>query len=436
MSIFGGLFKARAPDREASKAPKVPLYAFSKIARPLVSYSNVVAAEAAMEHPIVFRMLNKLATTVQAVKFLAIEDPEAKGQDRANATELKNLNALLQSPNDNMTQAQFLFWATLNFACYGRIPFKVSTSIENRPNAIYPLEARFVHAMIDERGMVVEYQYGLTDDDRSQVMDTRKTADKKKSTKGWVSEIYTPNLSGHFAAASIGLHNRNTTPLACIGLPTQVTRLLMERALDTASNGPNTKYIVSAEKSLTEKQKQSVREHTENSASEGDESGNILFLSNTSIKVDELSNDLSDLHSKIPMEDYTKLIAGAFGIPAALLGLNSADSAKYASNYKESRISFYHDTIIPGYLEPIARGLTVALCPPGIIIKADLDDIPAIADSRVAMGEALSKISYLTISEKRDLTDYEPLTAQQEEALVEQNRKTPTADATSQAPKG
>jgi len=36
------------------------------------------------------------------------------------------------------------------------------------------------------------------------------------------------------------------------------------------------------------------------------------------------------------------------------IGLGSADAAKYANNYGESRLSFWQDTIVPSYLSPIA----------------------------------------------------------------------------------
>ena len=56
---------------------------------------------------------------------------------------------------------------------------------------------------------------------------------------------------------------------------------------------------------------------------------------NTDVKVHTLDNQLGDIHAKLPLDDMTRQIAGVFGVPVALLGLGSADAAKYASNYVE-----------------------------------------------------------------------------------------------------
>jgi len=105
----------------------------------------------------------------------------------------------------------------------------------------------------------------------------------------------------------------------------------------------------------------------------------------------------------------TRQIAGVFGVPIALMGLGSADAAKFANNYQESRLSFWQDTIVPCYLSPIAAGMTQALCPPGARIQFDLDAVPALWQGRSKLGESLSKVGFLTDDEKREILGYEPL---------------------------
>ena len=111
----------------------------------------------------------------------------------------------------------------------------------------------------------------------------------------------------------------------------------MQRALDTASGHPNVKYVITAEKTLTKQQKEALHKHLEEAGPGGENSGNVLFLYNTDVKVHKLDNKLADIHSKSRLDDMTRQIAGVFGVPVALLGLGSADAAKYASNYVESR---------------------------------------------------------------------------------------------------
>jgi phage portal protein BeeE len=168
------------------------------------------------------------------------------------------------------------------------------------------------------------------------------------------------------------------------------------------------KYIVTAEKTLTRQQKETLTRHLEQSAAGEEHSGEVIFLYNTDIKVHKLDNELKDIHAKLPLDDMTRQIAGVFGVPVALLGLGSADAAKYASNYVESRLSFWQDTIIPSYLSPIAAGMTQAICPYGARISFDFDGVAALWDGRARIGVMLSKVNFLTTTEKREILGFKP----------------------------
>ena len=118
----------------------------------------------------------------------------------------------------------------------------------------------------------------------------------------------------------------------------------MQRAYDTASGHPNIKYVITSDKTLTKQQVDALKEHLEKSGPGESGSGNVLFLYNTKIEVHMMDNKLGDIHSKIPLDDMTRIIAGVFGVPVALLGLSNADSAKYSNNYEQSRLALWQDT--------------------------------------------------------------------------------------------
>jgi phage portal protein BeeE len=105
----------------------------------------------------------------------------------------------------------------------------------------------------------------------------------------------------------------------------------------------------------------------------------------------------------------TRQIAGVFGVPVALLGLGSADAAKYASNYVESRLSYWQDTVVPCYLIPIAAGMTQSICPPGARICFDLDAVPALWEGRANLGKTISQVTFLSNNEKREILGFEPM---------------------------
>lgn len=417
------LFKAR-PERRQSDTPRTPSGKWIMPGRGIVNYNEVVAANKAMVHPMTYRCITKLAASVQQVVWFCEPDPSVPASQRAGAREIAAINDLLASPNDNLAADQLRYWLAMNYAVYRRAPFKVGVRTMGTPSGIYPLDVPFVRSHKVVRGSVVEYAYGSHSD--PQYLPSRNEAVREQALSNvwrpWLYDIAAPGLSGNFEL------DCNATPLGSIGLPAQVMSLLLKRAIDTASGHPNTKYIVAAEKTLTNKQKQALREQIENMEPEnGEDSGQILLLYNTQVTVTKLDNDLGNLHAKMPMDDMGRMICGAFNIPTALMGIAGADGAKFAGNYVESRRSFWEDTIIPMYLTPIATGMTAALCPYGARIRFDLDTIDAIVDARVARAKELVPVNFLTDNEKREICGFAPLTPEQAAELA-QSRSLATSD--------
>lgn len=389
------LFK-RAPDPKPSDTPAAPNSMRMKTQAPLTSYENYITAENAMGHPFVFFCLKTVAQAFATVEWYA--EADSASTTPAGKRAIDQMNALLQSPNLNFSPYQLRYWMALNYACFGRIPFKIGLTGDNFPNGLYPLAVKDTKENTDQRGMVVSYTYGTGDG-----AETLLIRQKAPEGKPYAYEITTPSISGQVDFTT------NVTPLRAIGLPSQIMRMLMQRAADTASGHPNMKYVISSEKTITEPQKEALREHIEESGPAAENSGNILFLGGLTVKIDELDNDLSDIHSKMPTDDMARMIARTFGIPNALVGLGAADGAKFAQNFDGSRASFYEDTIIPGYCSPVATGLTKALCPPGMLIKFDLDGIPAIGAARAVRAKDIDQLGFLTIDERRELAGYKPV---------------------------
>jgi len=100
-------------------------------------------------------------------------------------------------------------------------------------------------------------------------------------------------------------------------------------------------------------------------------------------------------------------ISLAFGVPPQLLNIPGDNTY---SNYKEARLAFYEDTVIPlmGYL---LREFNMWFQEPfdGAEIRPNLDSIPAIADKRQDMWEMADKSADLTINERRAMKGYPPL---------------------------
>lgn len=396
------------PVRPESDEPISPIIHISGQPVRFVSAGATMTIDVALRKcPQLFRVTHLLGTSVQFVPWKCEADPNVIASEQAKPGDIKAINALLKSPNDNTTPEAWRYWMTLNLMLYNRVHFKVGTSaVTGLPNGMYQLATKYMKGTINDRGTVDQYIYGEgTETEQrypSRRAAERAAGDNRAAMKAYAAEISFPTLSG--------LVSYNSTPAAIesLGHPIAIIIALMQRALDTASGHPNIKYVITAEKTLTKQQHDALKKHLEESGPGEEESGNVLFLYNTSVQIHPLDNKLGDIHSKVPLDDMTRQIAGVFGVPIALLGLGSADAAKYANNYQESRLAFWQDTVVPGYLSPIAAGMTAMICPPGARIKFDLDAIPALWFGRAVLGEKLSKVNCLTTDEKRDILGFKP----------------------------
>jgi HK97 family phage portal protein len=99
-------------------------------------------------------------------------------------------------------------------------------------------------------------------------------------------------------------------------------------------------------------------------------------------------------------------VALALGVPPQLLGIPGDNTY---SNYAEARLAFWEDTVLP-LMNLIIEDWNAWLAEPyGVEIRADLDEIPAIAEKRNALWEMADRSTDLTINERRALKGYEPI---------------------------
>lgn len=372
-------------------------------AKSVVSYANVVAANKAMEHPVAFRCLDKIGLTVQSVKWDVGVDPQNRNLSEGgfSSEQRKALQQVLQRPNPTMSGAQLRYTAALSWACFGRMAFKVSVMGDGRVNAIWPLGIPFLKQKFDNYGNVTTFEYG-NEAGKETIPSFQTVAknEKGRPISSYAFIIVKPSING---AMNFDVQN---TPLQAIGLPTALYDALMIRALESADGTPNSKWLVTASRDLDDGQAKDVKEGIEDTKPGGDKGGEIIFVAGTDVKVQEIKNDLSDIHSKVPLDDQARTIAGNFGIPIALLGFAGADGSKFANNYDESRKAFFEDTIEPGYLTPLEDGFSMFLCGAGYRVIFDRDSIPALRKSRADIAATYDKVTFLDESEKREVTGW------------------------------
>lgn len=108
----------------------------------------------------------------------------------------------------------------------------------------------------------------------------------------------------------------------------------------------------------------------------------------------------SDMEFQKTKESAAREIALAFGVPPMMLGLPGDNTY---SNYQEANRAFYRLTILPMVAKVLA-GLSDWLQKwyrDQVVLKADLDNIPALAAERDAQWARIASADFLNAAEKR-----------------------------------
>jgi HK97 family phage portal protein len=113
----------------------------------------------------------------------------------------------------------------------------------------------------------------------------------------------------------------------------------------------------------------------------------------------------SDMDWQAGRNAVAREIALAFGVPPQLIGLPDAQTY---SNYKEARLAFYEDTVLPlvGHLRDALNVWLSPMFGDDLRLDINLDAIPALAPRREALWAKIATADFLTNDEKREALGY------------------------------
>lgn len=177
-------------------------------------------------------------------------------------------------------------------------------------------------------------------------------------------------------------------------------RALNQRANSLAKGAYNTKHIITTKDTTIEEEKAFVDKLQSSKRKD-----NVFVVNGVDLDVHTIDNTISNIFDKVSTDDIKRTIAGVFGVPVALISPSSVDGSKYSSNFKESRLAFYEDTIIPRYLVPMQEFLTSIFFPDEYKLLFDLDSIDCLREKRINFYAMLDKVSFLSDEEKRQLAN-------------------------------
>lgn len=155
---------------------------------------------------------------------------------------------------------------------------------------------------------------------------------------------------------------------------------------------------------LTEDQFRRLRQELEEQVEGASNAGRPLLLEG-GLEWRAMSLSPSDMDWRQGRDAVAREIALAFGVPPQLIGLPDAQS--YA-NYREARLAFYEDTVLP-LAFAVRDALNGWLAPQfgtGLRLDFDLDAVPALSPRREALWERVSRADFLTPEEKRQAVGY------------------------------
>lgn len=123
------------------------------------------------------------------------------------------------------------------------------------------------------------------------------------------------------------------------------------------------------------------------------------------LKWQEMGLSPKDMDWQAGRDAAARDIAQAFGVPPQLIGVPDAQTY---SNFAEARMSLYEDVAIPLARE-LASELTAWLAPQfgaDLMIDIDLDNVPALEPKRAAKFDRITRATFLSDSEKREMLGF------------------------------
>lgn len=286
--------------------------------------------------------------------------------------------------------------ASVALCARGYIYTPTSVFANEPPRALTFLRPDRIQRIADSNGELVGYRYnsgmgGAVELPIEHVCEIKHPwiSDENVYT-GWVHEQAFSQLTPAWSAISLF----------------QGLSALKRKLLENSGGIPGIVVFNSkAESTLTEDQKKEYSDYLKLFRSDGEKFGQIALLDagGGDAKFLRITEDLGAMEVHEGMEKAAREICAIMGVPPLILGMGG--DATYA-NQQEARRYFWTDTVIPGYIEPIAAQLSAHL---GVTIKPDYTDVPAMADYRMSLATSISQMDYLCINEKRALMGYPPI---------------------------
>lgn len=341
------------------------------------------AREAYSQNVVAYQAINKIAESIASVKLMAF-----KGEEELVAHPLLDL---LARPNALQTRSEYIT-AKVSFLLIAGNGYEERIMVGKDIRELHQLRPDRMRVVMGASGLPQEYVYKVAQ------RETRWKFDDRKMTCD-VRHLKLFNPANDF----YGLSPIEATAYA-VDQSNQGMAWL--QALLQNSARPSGALVMTDGQTLSDDAFVRLKKQIDTQYSGAQNAGRPMLLEGgLDWKAMGLSPaDMGIIEAK---SSAARDICLGFGVPPQLLGIPGDNTY---SNYKEARLAFWEDTVIP-LLTLILDDWNAwfGQVYDGVRLEPDLDSVPAIVDKRYQLWEMADKSTDLTINERRELKGYEPL---------------------------
>ena len=332
---------------------------------------------------IAFSAINRLAAAISHIEWTAWRgDKKLKGH--------KYLD-LINRPNPQ--QSGNAWWrARVSYLHIWGNSYDEKIHASSTPHELWTLRPDRMTIIPGPGGLPQAYEYGLSGKKITFPVDiTTGTGDICHTrlfnpTNDWYG--FSPVLAG---ARSIDQHNEAMT----------WTQSLLQN-----SARPSGALVYSGDTSLSDEEFTRLKAEIEQQYSGARNAGRPMLLEG-GLDWKQMGFSPEDMQTQRTLDSSARNIALAFGVPPLLLNIPGDNTF---ANYREARLGFYEDTILP-LVDYMLDQLNAWLSPEfgDVEIRPDYASIEAIAEKRYKMWEIADNSDDLTLNESRALKGLPPM---------------------------
>lgn len=375
---------AAAPQTKTSRALQVVYQNLPEAQWALTDYKSYVE-EGYASNVVVYQAIEKIGNAIGAVNWKVKVDGELLDEHP--------LIDLINDPNPQQTGIEFWKAKVAYLLLSGNAYDERVMNSQRRPQELWTLRPDRMTAKMGQRGMPSEYAYGSGRQAVFPVNPVNGDSDIRHTRlfNGLSDVLGMSPVSA--AAKAIDQHNEAMTWIQAL--------------LQNAAK-PSGALMLEGDQSLSDEAFARLKQEIETSFAGSQNAGRPMLLEG-GMKWAAMGLSPHDMDIINTKDSAARDISLAFGVPPLLLNIPGDNTF---ANYREARLGFYEDTVIP-LMRMMVAELNAWLSPyfDGARLTPDYDSIEAIAEKRWTLWERIDASDEITVNEAREFKGLSPLPA-------------------------